>query len=187
MKMWVKIFSFTFMVTIYTGCASILAGRSQTITLNSNPPGARCEVLREGRIVGTVENTPGAITLDKTKHDMDVVCKKEGFTEAKGFAESGTEGATFGNILLGGGIGWAIDSAAGADNKYPDVVTVNLVPVTQSVVVAEAVPAVSAKATKATPKNSFAEKLTSLKKMKDEGLLTEEEYQRKRKEVIDKL
>lgn len=130
MKILAKIILIVFIATFSTGCASILSGRSQTITLNTNPPGARCELIREGRVVGTVENTPGAITLDKTKHDMDVVCSKDGFTESKAYAESGTEGATFGNIILGGVVGWAVDSASGADNKYPDVVIVNLVPVT---------------------------------------------------------
>lgn len=38
-------------------------------------------------------------------------------------------GATFGNIVLGGGIGWAIDSASGADNKYTSPVNITLVPV----------------------------------------------------------
>lgn len=183
-------FLFRFLIVLYviiccTGCASILSGRSQTITLNTNPPGARCEVVREGRIVGTVENTPGAITLDKTKHDMDVVCKKDGFTESKAFAESGTEGSTFGNILLGGGIGWAIDSAAGADNKYPEVVTINLVPISQPVI-----PPPSAQmniATSTKKKSGTEARLESLKKMKDEGILTDEEYQKKRADIIEKL
>jgi len=32
------------------------------------------------------------------------------------------------NIILGGGIGWAIDSASGADNKYESPITITLVP-----------------------------------------------------------
>lgn len=115
------------MITLYlTGCATILSGRNQTVTLRTNPPGARCELVREGRVIGTVENTPGAVHLEKTKHDIDVVCKKDGFSESRAYAESGTEGATFGNIILGGVVGWAVDSASGSDNKYPEVVTVNL-------------------------------------------------------------
>jgi hypothetical protein len=181
----VRLFSLLIVISLSTGCASILSGNSQTITLSTNPPGARCEVVREGRIIGTVENTPGAITIDKTKHDMDITCKKDGFTDAKGFAESGTEGATFGNILLGGGIGWAIDSAAGADNKYPDVVTVNLVPVVPQGYTAA--PTTYKNPSKSAGSGDLSKKLSSLKKMKDEGLLTEEEYQKKRADIIDKL
>ena len=46
------------------------------------------------------------------------------------FNKSDAAGATFGNIILGGGIGWAIDSASGADNKYTSPVNVSMVPVT---------------------------------------------------------
>jgi hypothetical protein len=181
------------LVVMCTGCSSILAGTSQTITINTNPPGARCELTREGRIIGTVENTPGAVTLKKTKHDIDVVCKKEGFTDTKEFAESGTEGATFGNILLGGAIGWAIDSAAGADNKYPEVVTVNLVPASgvPNKAPARPAPAAASKSNVAanTPKASSdpAKRLATLKKMKADGLLTDEEYERKRGEILSEF
>jgi hypothetical protein len=57
-----------------------------------------------------------------------VKCSKTGFQEASYLNHSGAAGATFGNIILGGGIGWAIDSASGADNKYDGVVNVTLVP-----------------------------------------------------------
>jgi len=42
----------------------------------------------------------------------------------------------FGNIVLGGGIGWAIDSASGADNKYDGVVNVTLVPASAEIAAA---------------------------------------------------
>lgn len=180
-----------------TGCATILAGRSQTITVSTNPPGARCELLREGRVIGTVENTPGAITLNKTKHDIDVICRKDGFTDSKGFGESGTEGATFGNIALGGLIGWGIDSAVGADNKYPDVMTVNLVPASLGAVTGLAAGkgvrpisyAIKEKDSEPVVKESSSteKRLARLKKLRDEGVLTEEEYQKKRSELVNQL
>jgi hypothetical protein len=51
-----------------------------------------------------------------------------GFDQATYLDHSGAAGATFGNIVLGGGIGWAIDSAAGADNKYESPVNLTMVP-----------------------------------------------------------
>lgn len=178
-----------------TGCATILAGKSQTITVETNPPGARCELLREGRLIGTVESTPGAITLLRTKHDIDVICRKDGFTNSKGFAESGTEGATFGNIVLGGLIGWGIDSAVGADNKYPELMTVNLVPAsletTSAPVAAKTARPVSYVPKESAPaageKASAETRLARLKRLRDEGVLTEEEYQKKRAELISQL
>jgi hypothetical protein len=44
------------------------------------------------------------------------------------YNHSGAAGATFGNILLGGGIGWAIDSATGSDNKYESPINMTLIP-----------------------------------------------------------
>jgi hypothetical protein len=35
---------------------------------------------------------------------------------------------TFGNIVVGGGIGWAIDSSTGSDNKYTSPVNISMVP-----------------------------------------------------------
>ena len=112
-----------------SGCASVIEGTSQEIKVVTNPPGANCAFVREGSVIARVEQTPGAVTIKKTKHDITLKCTKSGFQEASYLNHSGAAGATFGNIILGGGIGWAIDSASGADNKYDGVVNVTLVPV----------------------------------------------------------
>jgi len=98
-------------------CSSIVDGHSQTLTFQSNPEGAECTVNRNGTSIGKL-TTPGQLRVDKTKYDIHVVCKKDGYEDATHFIKSGVAGATFGNIILGGGIGWIIDSATGADNKY---------------------------------------------------------------------
>jgi len=68
------------------------------------------------------------IALSETKHDIWVVCVKSGYQQATYFNHSGAAGATVGNIILGGGIGWIIDSASGADNKYDSPVNLTLSP-----------------------------------------------------------
>ena len=112
-----------------SGCASIVEGTSQEILVNTNPVGANCDFVREGNVIAHVANTPGGVTIKKTKHDITLKCTKDGYQEATYLNHSGAAGATFGNIILGGGIGWAIDSASGSDNKYDGVVNVTLVPV----------------------------------------------------------
>jgi hypothetical protein len=109
-------------------CASIIEGTNQTITLNTNPPGADCALTREAVVIGRIAPTPGSVVIQKTKHDITITCAKEGYQEATYLNHSGAAGATFGNIVLGGGIGWAIDSASGADNKYDSPVNITLVP-----------------------------------------------------------
>lgn len=111
-----------------SGCASILSGTTQTVSFDSNPPGANCQLVRDGKIIGTV-TTPGGLTVKKTKYDITVTCKKAGYQDSTGYLKSGIQDETWGNIILGGGIGWAVDSAAGADNKYDDHITVTMVPV----------------------------------------------------------
>lgn len=81
--------------------------------------------------IGEVANTPGSILVQKTKHDISVVCIKDGYQQATYFNKSGVAGATFGNIILGGGIGWIVDSASGSDNKYDSPVNLTL-PATQA-------------------------------------------------------
>ena len=110
------------------GCSSIIEGRSQEIVLNTNPAGASCTLLRNGSPIGTVSPTPSAILIEKTKYDILIKCNKEGFQEATYMNKSGAAGATVGNIILGGGIGWAINSATGSDNKYDSPVNLSLVP-----------------------------------------------------------
>jgi len=109
-------------------CSSIIEGRSQQIMINSNPPGADCGLYRQALRIATVQNTPGIALVEKTKHSIWVACVKPGYQMASYYNKSGAAGATFGNIILGGGIGWAIDSASGADNKYDSPVNITLVP-----------------------------------------------------------
>ena len=110
------------------GCSSIIEGTSQQIEVVTNPAGAACDFIREGRNIGRISRTPSAVTIKKTKHDITIECGLAGYQKATYRNKSDAAGATFGNIILGGGIGWAIDSASGADNKYTSPVNITLVP-----------------------------------------------------------
>jgi hypothetical protein len=130
-----------FAASCVSGCSSVIEGTSQEILVNTNPVGANCEFVREGNVIARVTQTPGGATIKKTKHDITLKCNKQGFQEATYLNHSGAAGATFGNIILGGGIGWAIDSASGADNKYDGVVNMTLVPASAETAAAAPVPA----------------------------------------------
>ena len=113
-------------------CSSIIEGTTQEIVVNTTPQGADCALRRENRVIGRVNPTPGAEVVEKTKHDMTIKCNKDGFHESVYYNDSDIAGATAGNIILGGGIGWAIDSASGADNKYTTPVNIQMVPQSQA-------------------------------------------------------
>jgi hypothetical protein len=127
MKPHASIFACLLML-LTSACSSIIEGRSQTISLNTNPPGADCALNREGMVIGRINPTPGSVVVEKTKHDILITCAKPGYQTATYHNHSGVAGATFGNIVLGGAIGWAIDSATGADNKYDSPVNLTMVP-----------------------------------------------------------
>lgn len=109
-------------------CSSITKGSTQTVTVTTDPPGAQCQVSREGIMIGHIGATPYAVALDKSKHNLDIACTKEGYLPQSAAVESEFQGMTFGNILLGGFIGLAVDSSTGAINQYPAIVAIPLVP-----------------------------------------------------------
>jgi len=130
-------------IALLGGCASITKGTTQQVTVNSDPQGAACNVLRDGEVITRIAKTPKTITVDKTKHDLNVVCSMEGFGETALVNQSGVEGMTAANLVFGGLIGWAVDSATGADNKYAPSITVPMKPPPGEEVI-EAAPAPSA-------------------------------------------
>jgi hypothetical protein len=115
-------------VLMIGGCASILEGTSQDLAINTQPDGASCRLERQGLTIATIDPTPGSVTVEKTKNDIMVYCDKAGFQQATYLNHSGAAGSAFGNAILGGGIGWAVDSATGADNKYTTPMNITMVP-----------------------------------------------------------
>ena len=129
------------LIPLLGACSSIIEGTTQEIVVNTTPQGADCALRREGRVIGRVNPTPGAEVVEKTKHDMTIKCNKDGFHESVYYNDSDIAGATAGNIILGGGIGWAIDSASGADNKYTSPVNIQMVPQSQAPPAPQSAPA----------------------------------------------
>jgi hypothetical protein len=111
-----------------SGCATLTKGASQTVTINTDPAGAMCTLSRDGKPVAVVNPTPGSMPVEKSSGTISVICKKSGFQDAAGVMASEFQAMTFGNILFGGLIGLAVDAASGAMNKYPDMVTITLIP-----------------------------------------------------------
>lgn len=111
-----------------SSCSTIIEGRSQQVLVNTNPSEAECKFIREGMPIATITSTPGSAYIEKTKHDMIIECTKDGYQKATYINHSGAAGATFGNIVAGGLIGWGVDSATGSDNKYDSPVNITMVP-----------------------------------------------------------
>ena len=182
MKTMLAAFAAASLPLVATGCSSIIEGRSQTLSFASNPPGASCTLTRNGAVIGKL-TTPAGLVVEKTKHDIHVICSKDGYEDSTAFLKSEVAGATFGNIILGGGIGWAIDSASGADNKYQEVTTVTLNPK-----IPQIVPAVqSAPIPDPSQQKGVEARLLQLKQLLDQNLITQTEYEERRQTIIQSL
>ena len=100
-------------------------GSSQSVSVSTTPTqGAACTLTNsEGSWYLTSQ---GSVQVHKTKNDLTVTCTKDGFQPGSQVAVSNFGGATFGNVILGGGVGVIVDAASGADFYYDSPLTVPL-------------------------------------------------------------
>ena len=62
--------------------------------------------------------TPGSVTVYKSTGDLAIDCKKEEISGRQTLV-SKSNGAVWGNIIAGGGIGYIVDRNTGAGFDYP--------------------------------------------------------------------
>jgi len=114
-----------------TGCATLVKGTTQGVNVMTDPPGAACDLVRDGKAIAAVAMTPQSVTIDKSVDDITVNCRKDGYEETQTALVSSATGWTAGNIffgLLGGPIALGIDAASGAMTEYPNAISVTLIP-----------------------------------------------------------
>ena len=106
-----------------TGCATVVNGTNVDYTTDTNPTGAKVEFLG-----GLSCESPCSIEL-RRKSDTRVDISKEGYEPVYVLVQSRLGGSTFGNIILGGGIGAVVDGGNGASNFLaPRPLVVKLAP-----------------------------------------------------------
>ncbi len=109
-------------------CATLVEGSEQTVTVITEPPGAVCTLTRGGQTLAVANPTPNSVFIEKSKDNINIICEKEGNFDGSASLSSDFQNMTFGNILLGGVIGLAVDAGSGAMHEYPDSVTIVLPP-----------------------------------------------------------
>jgi len=112
-----------------SACSTIVSGTQQSMFIETpKVMGAECK-LNDSKGGGWyLNNTPGSVTVTKGNGPMNIVCSKKGYETTSVSVEETVAGATFGNIILGGGIGIFVDAASGAAQIYPDKVVVWMKP-----------------------------------------------------------
>jgi hypothetical protein len=118
----VRLASLFFALFVFAGCATIVKGTNQTVSINSNVNGA--EVIVNGERVGVTPFT-GPI---KRKSGTTVTVQKLGYQTKTITLTTEIESVFWGNIIIGGVLGSTTDLATGAMYYYaPATLEVDLV------------------------------------------------------------
>lgn len=115
-------------LVLLSGCASIAGDKSQPVTIRTTCDGeelsgATCNLINSKG--SYVLKTPGTVSVNKSFGDMTIDCKK-GDSAGAVAVKSSSSGLTWGNIILGGGIGALVDMKTGAGYNYQNSIVVNM-------------------------------------------------------------
>lgn len=110
-----------------TGCASITGSKNQPVSVTAicdaeQVQGATCTVQNDKGVAYV--STPGTAFVAKSTSDLTVTCTKDKVQSNPVIVRSTSNANIWGNILLGGPIGAAVDAGTGAGFDYPNAVNV---------------------------------------------------------------
>lgn len=106
-------------LTLSSGCATIVNGRSADITLQSTPPDAMVTVRDDEGVVIAQTTTPGKVTLKRSQKFLrparyTATFEKPGYVSTETPIKPKLNPWVLGNIVLGGPFGLGVDLASGA-------------------------------------------------------------------------
>lgn len=111
------------LATNVAGCATVLNGTKTSYSASSQPEGA--SVRFSNGVTCTTPCSPKFRRKDDYRADITLAGHKPTYV----LIQSKLGGSTFGNILLGGGVGAIVDGSNGASNRlYPSPLIVRLAP-----------------------------------------------------------
>jgi hypothetical protein len=187
----------TAFVLLQSGCASVTGSSTQNISIQTRASDgkevkeAQCDLInKRGTYFVT---TPGTIMISRSNDDLTVTCRKEGFENGRAGVVSNTKGSMFGNILLGGGIGAIVDHNTGSAYEYPTFVQVMMgsnvtigtkrenAPQTQNPMTG----GFNSPTTQNQTNKSPTTRLQELKKLRDDGLISEDVYEKKQAAILE--
>ncbi len=112
-----------------SACATIVSGTQQSVFIDTPfVEDAACTLKDSKSGSWHLPATPGSASVTKGNGPLNITCKKKGYLTTTVSVDDEFQGATLGNIILGGGIGILVDSASGAAQKYPDKIIVWMKP-----------------------------------------------------------
>ena len=64
---------------VVSGCATVVKGTDQSVTVITDPNGAICELERDGTTIAVINPTPGSAQVDRDKDTILVTCEQEDY------------------------------------------------------------------------------------------------------------
>ena len=112
-----------------SGCSTVMNGSNQLVKFNTGEvTGANCNATGGSDFsVNETFVTPAELQIPRSKKTLKIECNKAGYQTANKNVVGRAEGATAGNLLLGGPIGVGVDALTGAIYKYPDTISIDMV------------------------------------------------------------
>lgn len=120
-------------VTLLSGCATVLTGTSQNITLQAinaktNEPleDVVCTIRDSNGMIYAVPSNPGTVNINKGRGGLIPQCKKDGYKQLSYGVGDSFNAITIVNVLFWPG--FLVDAATGSLNKYPSHISVMMEP-----------------------------------------------------------
>ena len=157
---------------LLVGCASTMSGNQQNVTVVTNVTGAVCSLSNDQGSWSV--QTPGSTLITNSRLNLSARCTKPGYQDAVVSIPSvHKDSATWGNVLLGGGIGYIWDRKSGAAFIYPSTVNLNLIKDNSS-----------AGTTDIKLTGSTANQIKELHELYKAGVLTKDEFSKAKNKVL---
>jgi len=158
-----------------TGCASIVSKSKYPVSITTEPTAAKIEIKDQDGIVRFAGTSPATAILDSgngyfTRARYTVTASKDGYNSSTFPLQNSIDGWYWGNILFGGLIGLLIVD-----------------PITGAMFQIDSPAANMSLAPTATEIGFGGDRLRKLKELRNQGILSEVEYQSKKKAIISEL
>ena len=156
---------------LLNNCASITESKNQSMSVSTGEvTGAMC-TLSNSKGSYYVNSTPGSVMVRNACDQLTVTCKKDGYVPANsgaGSIQDKSKGMAWGNVIFGGIIGIAVDRQTGAGCNYPQQ---NIIFPMQKV--------------SGDSGSTNIKQLKDLKELLDAGVITKEEFEKAKKEILN--
>jgi hypothetical protein len=120
--------SILFTLLILAGCASVAGQKKQAIvvqTVHDNVEIANIACTLTNDAGSWYLTTPGSAMVHKSTGDLVIDCKNQNFHGNQTIV-SKSNNVVWGNVLMGGGVGYIVDRKTGAGFDYPASTTISL-------------------------------------------------------------